>query len=195
MRDMTSVSIDGESWRLVVAAAQRGSRVAADRLVREHDGWLRSAVYATTGRADLVDDIVQQVWMRVWERLGTLQNPGRLRAWLYAIARNTAIDACVAHRQQRARVGPLDLERADRAADGGPAPVGRVAGRELRQVVLRAVQALPAIYREPLVLRYLEGWSYARIGEVLDLPVETVETRLVRGRRLLREMLQDKVEV
>jgi RNA polymerase sigma-70 factor (ECF subfamily) len=54
---------------------------------------------------------------------------------------------------------------------------------------------LPAIYREPFALRHLEGWTYAEIGTVLDLPLETVETRLVRARRLLREMLSGKVDV
>jgi RNA polymerase sigma-70 factor (ECF subfamily) len=56
------------------------------------------------------------------------------------------------------------------------------------------VQSLPALYREPFVLRHLQDWSYAEIGEVLGLTTETVETRLVRARRMLREMLQGKVE-
>ena len=59
----------------------------------------------------------------------------------------------------------------------------------------RLYELLPAIYREPFVLRHLEDWSYAEIGEVLGLSVDTVETRLVRARRLLREMLQGKVEL
>ena len=63
-----------------------------------------------------------------------------------------------------------------------------IAEEEYRRA-LDALERLPAIYREPLVLRYLEGWSYRRIAEVLDLPIDTVETRLVRARRRLREIL------
>ena len=67
-------------------------------------------------------------------------------------------------------------------------------GGELRAELLQAIEALPALYREPFVLRHLEDWSYAQIGELLGLPTETVETRLVRARRLLREALRGTVD-
>ena len=72
-------------------------------------------------------------------------------------------------------------------------PLRAVEASETRETLLRAVQSLPALYREPFVLRHLENWSYAEIGELLGLPDETVETRLTRARRLLREMLHGKV--
>jgi len=190
---MTSVSIDGESLRQVVAGAQRGDPLAADRLVRAHDGWVRSAIYGVTGRTDLVEDVAQQVWARVWERLDTLRNPRQLRSWLYTIARNTAIDVGMAARRQAARESSLD-------ADAGPmlryvaAPDAGAPDGELRRGVLRAVRALPSHYREPFVLRHMADWSYAEIAEVLELPIDTVETRLVRARRMLREMLHEQVE-
>jgi len=188
---MSSVTIDGDSVRRAVADAQQGDRLAADRLIRDHDSWVRSAIYAATGRADLVDDIAQQVWTRVWQRLDTLADPRRLRAWLYSVARNTAIDASIAHKRQQAQASPLPDSLPGTAPAGSP--FGAAAGNELHETLLRAVQALPALYREPFVLRHLEDWSYAEIGEVLDLSVDAVETRLVRARRLLREMLQGHV--
>lgn len=187
------MSIDAESVRLLVAEAQHGSRAAAERLIRQHESWVRSAIYAVTGRVDQVDDIAQEVWLRVWQRLGTLDNPKRLRPWLYAIARNAALDARFADRRRQTLVSRLDGQ-AGTSADGQVGPAGVASGKELRAAVLQAVQALPALYREPFVLRHLEDWSYAEIGETLSLSVETVETRLVRARRLLREMLQGKVE-
>jgi RNA polymerase sigma factor (sigma-70 family) len=190
---MSSVSIDAESLRLLVAEAQHGSRAAAERLIRQHERWVRSAIYAVTGRVDQVDDIAQQVWLRAWQRLGTLDNPKRLRPWLYAIARNAALDARAADRRRQAVAGRLDgqADELDRRQVGPPMVAGDTEGRE---GLLRSVQALPALYREPFVLRHLEDWSYAEIGETLDLSIETVETRLVRARRLLREMLQGKVD-
>jgi RNA polymerase sigma factor (sigma-70 family) len=68
------------------------------------------------------------------------------------------------------------------------------AGQETRETILRAVQALPVLYREPFVLRHLEDWSYAQIADVLGLTLEAVETRLVRARRSLREALRGKVQ-
>ena len=193
MGEMSSVTIDAEALQRLVAEAQEGDRVAADRLIREHQGWVRSAIYAVTGRVDLVEDIVQQVWVRAWERLGTLENPRRLRPWLYTVARNTAIDALTARRRENL---PASLDGRAVAPDRQRKnPLEAAAGKELQATLLRAVRSLPGLYREPFVLRHLEDWSYAEIGEVLGLPVETVETRLVRARRLLREMLQDKVEL
>ena len=52
---------------------------------------------------------------------------------------------------------------------------------------------MPVLYREPFVLRHVSGWSYKEIAAVLDLAVDSVETRLVRARRFLRESLKDKV--
>ena len=59
--------------------------------------------------------------------------------------------------------------------------------------MLAAINGLPALYREPFVLRHMNGWGYQQIAEVMDLPVDTVETRLVRARRLLREALKDEL--
>lgn len=187
--EVSSATVDAEALHRLVTAVQRGEPVAADRFVREHDGWLRSVIYGVTGRPDLVDDVVQQVWMQVWARLDSLKDPRRVRPWLYSVARHAAIDAAVARRRGETRTGRLERlpEVAERNTARSPAQV--LLGDELRNVLLRAVQSLPALYREPFVLRHLENWSYAEIGEVLGLPVETVETRLVRARRLLREML------
>jgi RNA polymerase sigma-70 factor (ECF subfamily) len=67
-----------------------------------------------------------------------------------------------------------------------------MAAREEYEAMLAAIEALPPLYREPFVLKHVEGWSYAQIGEALGLPNDTVETRLVRARRLLRERLNGK---
>ncbi len=191
---MVTVTIDAESLREQIAKARRGDRWAAERLVRAHEGWVRSAIYAVSGRRDEADDLAQQVWARAWDRLDTLENPDQFRAWLYSIARNTAIDVGTAQRRRRAQTAAL--ERATDVPDQQQrSPATVAAENELHATLLRAVQALPALYREPFVLRHLQDWSYAEIGEVLGLTIETVETRLVRARRMLRETLQGKVEL
>lgn len=185
------MSIDAESLRLV-ASARDGDRGAADALVRAHEPWLRSVVYAVTGRPELVDDVIQQVWERAWQQLGTLADPSRLRPWLYSIARHTAIDAGTAAKRERTVQRPLSGE--EHHPDRRQAePARAVVGKETQVELVRAVQALPALYREPFVLRHLEDWSYAEIGEVLGLPATSVETRLVRARRMLREMLEGRI--
>jgi RNA polymerase sigma factor (sigma-70 family) len=190
---MVTAAADLQALSRTVTAARQGDRPAADQLVRENDPWIRSVIYGVTGRADQVDDIAQQVWAQVWERFDSLQDPARLRSWLCAIARNAAIDAGLA-RKRDLRGGEVHEGIADpRTARETGGAQNRAIGSETEQLLLRAIEALPALYREPFVLRHLEDWSYAEIGEVLGLPVDTVETRLVRARRLLREMLAGKI--
>lgn len=188
-----SATLDSQAVGRLVLDARGGDRLAADRLVREHDRWIRSTIYAVTGRVDLVEDVAQQVWAQVWERLDTLREPTRLRSWLYNVARNAAIDASMASRRRRNETVSLEGTVEPPAEFRETNPVYSVIRDETQRVMLKAVQALPAIYREPFVLRHLEDWSYAEIGDVLNLSVETVETRLVRARRMLREMLKGKV--
>ncbi len=161
-------------------------------LVREHEGWLRGVVYAVTGRLEMIDDILQQVWVRACQQARTLRDASRLRSWLFRIARNAAIDALRSAR--RRRYVPIEEVRGSLARSEAESPQGRLLRDELHAQLLRAVESLPARYREPFVLRHLQDLSYAEIGELLGLPRETVETRLVRARRLLREMLDGSVE-
>lgn len=191
---MTTMSLNLEAEHRLVTDAQQGDVQAAERIVRENSAWVRSVIYGVTGRVDRVDDIAQQVWMHVWERLPSLKDPKRLRSWLYSVARNAAIDSGIALTRRQSHV-----RSTAEAGEFAPAPASQdplqiVLGNELQDTLLDAVRALPALYREPFVLRHLEGWTYSEIGEVLGLPVETVETRLVRARRLLKESLENRIE-
>lgn len=191
-REMISIPLTDDALRQLVCDAQKGHRDAADRLIRAHEGWIRGVVFGITGKPQLVDDVVQQVWTQLWERIDSLQDPRCLKSWLYAVARNAAIDAG----QARKRRDEVRMEAAAEARpfDAESNPALRVSADEVHSELLRAIGALPAIYREPFVLRHMEDWSYAEIGELLGLSVETVETRLVRARRLLREMLSGKAD-
>lgn len=160
---------------------------SGEAAVRQHERWLRGVIYAVTGRLDLVDDVFQEVWIRACRQIHGVRDPKRIRGWLYRVARNAAIDARRSLRRQRGV--SLDAVPGDGPGEHHSDPATRLMQSELRERLLRAVEALPMRYREPFVLRHLEDWSYAQIAELLGLSLETVETRLVRARRLLREML------
>lgn len=187
---MTVLSTDDGDPELI-AAAQRGERSALDAFVRRHDRWVRHVVYATVGDRACVDDIVQRVWTNVWRQIGTLVDPQRWRGWLYRMAKNAAIDVGLKEARERRLRVTFDGEfAAKRSAD----PAATLISAEEHRRVLSAINGLPAIYREPFILRHLEDWSYVQIGEALGLPVDTVETRLVRARRLLRTALAGQTE-
>jgi RNA polymerase sigma factor (sigma-70 family) len=177
----------------VIDAIRQGDRHAFCGLVRRQNRFVRGVVVGVLGRTDRVDDVTQQVWTAVWERIGKLRDARRWRSWLYRLARNAAIDAGRDLTRRRNRSEQMAREPVQTEDRQTPASVA--AGNEEHQRVLGAIMALPALYREPFVLRHLNGWSYAEIAEAMGMPVNSVETRLVRARRLLREALKDRITV
>jgi len=166
------------------AAGQR----AFDDLVARHDRWVRGVVFSVLGRGDDVDDVVQQIWLKVWERRDRLDGVGDLRKWLYTLARNAAVDSGRSSARRRGLWRRFKmLWRADRS-------VSRSADEDLmtaerRKMTLRAIESLDDKYRIVLVLRVWHEMSYDEIARTLDITPQAVETRLVRARRTLRDRL------
>lgn len=175
----------------MVDAIRAGDRYAFEELVRREDRWVRGVIFGVLGNYDGVDDVAQQVWLAVWQRISELRDPKRWRPWLYRLTRNAAIDAGRGVTRQRGQTQALVFGAPRRPSE--TAPEGGLASEERHGVVLAAIRALPALYREPFVLRHLNDWSYQQIAEVMEMPVDSVETRLVRARRLLRGALQEKL--
>jgi RNA polymerase sigma-70 factor (ECF subfamily) len=188
---------DTDADLLVVEAVQQGDPYALDELMRRHAGWVRSVAYAVLGDPDRVDDVCQQAWAAVWENIRSLRDPRRWKAWLYRLTRNAALDAGRERTRDRQSVRELTgaalAGRTPTGARPAPRPEQVLSDRQRHEAVLEAIRSLPAIYREPFMYRHLEGWSYRQISVAMGLPVDTVETRLVRARRFLREMLDGKV--
>ncbi len=181
-----------EAQEPLIEATRAGDRYAFTELMRGHGRWVRGVIFGVLGDGDCVDDVAQQVWTGVWQRIGELRDARRLQPWLYRLARNAAIDAgrSITRRRNRMRGHRGEIGISQQRSS---APDGDLAQQERHQEVLAAIRGLPALYREPFVLRHLNGWSYSRIAEVIEMPVDSVETRLVRARRLLRDRLKNKV--
>ncbi|MHC4091376.1 MAG: RNA polymerase sigma factor [Planctomycetota bacterium] len=174
----------------VIEAVRSGDRSAFERVLRRNDRWVRGVIFGVLGEADHLDDVTQQVWQTVWSRLGDLRNLSQWRPWLYRLARNAAVDAG----RDQTRRRKLSPKAAPTCPPVTRATPDRQAIADERQVaVLEAIRSLPAIYRQPFVLRHVEGWRYQQIAETMGMPAATVETRLVRARQLLREALAGKV--
>ena len=177
---------------LLFDALRQGDAYALTEVIQKHDSTVRSVVYSVLGKREELEDVVQQVWLTVWRRASSLKEPAHGKTWLYRLARNASIDAGRAMTRRRG----FWRQWVDRSPDL-PVEPGLIDKpmmlAEQHQTVLEAVENLPAIYREPFVLRHLEDWSYKQISQTLDLTVNTVEVRLVRARRMLREVLAPKL--
>jgi RNA polymerase sigma-70 factor (ECF subfamily) len=186
------LELEYDPQRPVIEAIQAGDTHAMAEFIRSEGRWVRAAVFGILGRTAELDDVCQKVWIQVWRECRNLEDPTRWRAWVYRIARNAATDALRSGQRRRRLLGApgTDPEMLSLApAAESSRPERQLLAGEQHQAMLDAIAALPELYREPFVLRHVEGWSYGQIAELLGMPPDTVETRLVRARRLLREKL------
>jgi RNA polymerase sigma-70 factor (ECF subfamily) len=181
----------------LIERARGGHRVAQQELWRAHRRWVAAIILAHRPRSVEVEDLLQDVAVKFIDKIHTLREARAFRPWLRQIALNVCRGAARSTRTTL-RIGPRhdgDHGRdtatvAEPAADTADvqdlAAQRDAAGRLLQQVL-----GLPAAYREPLLLRCLHAMTYQQISEVLELPVTTVETRLARARRMLRDELRE----
>ena len=133
------------------------------------------------------EDAVQDACLRAFRFFDTHQGPST-RAWFMAIVRNAALDWLQARRLDEE---PYD-EELHAGASAGDSPESALVRAGEAAWVRRCIAALPREYREVIVLRELEELSYKEIGEIVDVPIGTVMSRLSRGRALLQQRLGEE---
>lgn len=165
----------------LVARAIAGDRDAASALWNAHRRWVAAVLLSAKPREIDLEDMLQIVATTLVATVGDLRDPGAFKPWLRRLALNAARAA-----GRRATV----RRKVRLAGDTPPEPTTHAAehahqdeGRRL----LELARDLPEGYAEPLLLRCVQGMSYRQISAVTGLPETTIETRIARGRRMLRE--------
>jgi RNA polymerase sigma-70 factor (ECF subfamily) len=174
--------MDGPDAADVVAAAS-GDMVAFEGLVRRTQGAVWRYVVHLLGDPALADDISQEVFIRAYRKLHTLQDPARFIPWLLATARNAAYDAG-RYRKRR----PLELvgdRKLESSRDRGDP--------QLAVEVRDALDRIDDTLREALVLVAVIGLTYQEAAEITGVPEGTVKSRVFRARQSLVEILQPGV--
>jgi RNA polymerase sigma factor (sigma-70 family) len=177
----------------LVGACLGGDRDAFAQIVARYQSLIASIAYSATGNIAQSEDLAQETFLVAWRHLRSLEEPGKLRAWLCGIARRAT--ANVLRRQQRElsqHAHPLD-QAMDTPAPG-PVPAEHAIRREEETILWRSLEQIPETYREPLILFYREDQSVERVAEALELSHDAVRQRLSRGRKLLEEQVASFVE-
>lgn len=161
---------------------------ALSELIEAHsDACYRLALGVVRDRS-LAEDVVQDAMIKAWRSLPNFRGDSSKRTWILRITHNTAIDALRRRREQS--TAPHDLP--DDGSGAGEDPAARAAGRADLVALGRALAELDELSRSVVVLREVEGLSYAEIAQTLELPIATVKTRLLRARRSLERAVSDQ---
>ncbi|MBN2594215.1 MAG: RNA polymerase sigma factor, partial [Sedimentisphaerales bacterium] len=149
----------------LVCAAQRHDKEALQRLLTRNWPWLKGLVYSILGDADQVDDVLQDICVKVISKIDSLREPERFRPWLAVLARRQALR----HRQNKARrPGPLDEKVAELQTDENARQLfEQIEQKEQCRQILQAIKSLPEKYRQVFMLAYSGDLTYGNIAEIL----------------------------
>jgi RNA polymerase sigma-70 factor (ECF subfamily) len=170
-----------------ILAVQNGDPEAFASLLGRYQNRLYRYLLRWVHEPASAEDLFQQTWMRVIQNIRRFDAKRNFDAWLFAVARNIAIDY-VRRRRPASLEEPLgdDFFLSDALATGAPGPLDQVLRSEKIESVRRALESQPPVYREILSLRFEEEMKLEEIAEVLSVPLGTVKTRLARALERLR---------
>ncbi len=175
-----------EQMRTLVSRAQQGDRRAFEALFQQFQPRLRYYVRRLNGSTHHADDILQNVWLKVIGKIGSLNDPQAFVAWLYTIARHEV------YGQGRIRDPFVELtdEHLERVAGEGEVTFDAEDATRIHQALAR----LKPRHREILTLSFLEALSHKEIGQVLGVYPGTLRSRIFYAKQALRQELEKNHE-
>ena len=178
-----SLSAEPEDDLFLVRRARRGEVAAFERLYRRHVGRIHALCRRMTADPQRAEDLTQEVFIRVWERLGTLREDSRFPAWLRQLAVNVVLGELRARGRYQARITSTD------DLSGFPDRRSQT-GSEAFADLERAIASLPEGARMVFLLHDLEGYRHEEIARLSGRSPGTSKAQLHRARKLLREALK-----
>jgi len=200
MRERTRTHQPGMPDSVLAQHYLAGDQQAFEVLVQRYSRPLFTFICRFLGEYDAASDILQQVMLQLYLSLPKLRTGEPLKAWLYQVARNRCLDEL---RRKRA-IHFSELEKGtdeeeqplvETMQDLSPLPEEVVERRDVQEILLKAIRALPPKFRAVVLLRYAAQLSYAEIGRVLNMPEATAKTYFQRVKPLLRNVLAAQLQV
>jgi RNA polymerase sigma-70 factor (ECF subfamily) len=195
LSDWASALSWGVDETRLVTELQAGSETAFDWLVTHYHGPVYNLILSMLGDVADAADGTQEVFLKAFRGIRSFRQGSSLKTWLYRIAIREALNHkrwFKRHLQKNVSIdaepeeGHASIEIEDLAAT----PFEQFAAHEIQAAVQNALQEIPEVFRGAVILRDLEGLSYEEIAEVLECSVGTVKSRILRGRRALKELLE-----
>jgi RNA polymerase sigma-70 factor (ECF subfamily) len=178
---------------------RRGDALAYERLVAEHSGDVYALLYRLTTDPEEARDLTQETFLRAFQSIDRFRGDSSLKTWIYRIAINQARNRWRWWRRRKRDV-TVSLDATDEhrdkplaatlPSDNSPSPEQETLAHEREAQLREALQGLRRSYREAVILRDVEGFSYEEIARTLQISIGTVKSRISRGRLELRHQLE-----
>ena len=181
----------------LVERAKKGDETAFEVLVTDNEKRIYNLCRRLTGNPEDAAELTQVAFLNAWRGLSRFQGESSFSTWLYRLASNACIDFLrkEKRRQNLSMTVSLDDEEEARQVelpDERYAPERELERTEVRQAVAAGLERLTPEHRQVLVMREINGLSYAEIGAVLGLEEGTVKSRIARARNALRKVLTER---
>lgn len=182
------------------STSERAAGPSVEELYGEYGDMVYNLGCRLLGERAAAEDLVQEVFLRVHRGLPGFRGDASCKTWIYRIALNAATSVRQRWaRKRRRRHRSLDERpagtdgptRGDALDDPGPGPERLARSAQIEQRVEAALEELGDEFRQAVVLRDIEGLSYAEIAKILGVAHGTVKSRIARGRSMLRDLLED----
>ena len=182
------------SDRELVAIAVDGLDGSFEELVRRYQRPIAAYVYRMVGNYESALDLTQEIFIKVYNSLSRYRAEFKFSTWIYKIAHNAAVDHLrrTSTREQSLVAGTESDSFELPIESSHLTPEQESERKERRGEIESVVRALPANYRELIILRHSQDLSYEEIVEVTGLPLGTVKNRLFRAREMMRQQFVDK---
>jgi RNA polymerase sigma factor (sigma-70 family) len=186
--DLTALA-DGQ---LVRRVRDVGDTAAYGTLVRRYQGHVYGLAYSLLRDWAEAHDMAQEAFVRAYVNLGTLREPEKFAPWLRRVAFSTCMDWLKRFKPElyRSLGQPTDIDQLDAHVDvKSPSPTDHAERVETAEAVLMAIARLPAKYRIPITMFHLDGLSYQKVAEFLEVPLGTAKSLIHEARKLLKPAL------
>ncbi|WP_064092812.1 RNA polymerase sigma factor [Rossellomorea aquimaris] len=170
---------------LLIQQAKDGDLDAYRKLIQQYSPIVERFAYQMGNEADDMQDICQEVFIRVYRFIDGFSH-AKFTTWLYKITLNVSRDFKRKENQHYRRIQKVMKE----ATDGYPPPVDNVLREEEDKILHDCLQKLDEKYQVPIILFYFHEKKYEEIADILSLNLSTIKTRILRGKSLLKKLLE-----